>query len=291
MDISFLFLVLIAIAPPQANSWHGIVPLHSTRADVERILGSPTPDSKAKDAADYRTANERIFVLYSTGPCDVKPSNGWNAPRGTVIKVSVEPNVKPKLSDFKLDESKYEKNRDPELPDYMYYTDDENGIVITVNTAEGVLTNITYWPTSKENSLRCSTATENYQIFGFDAYKFAEYSNISWADQREQLDGFATLLSQFPSAQGHIIAYAGKSAHPGAKKLATRTKSYLVRMRGINSARLVTVDGGRREAATVELYLVPPGVSSPGPSLTVPSNEPHNVDGPVLQLRKHRSST
>jgi len=270
MTVVFLLLTLIAMESPQADSWHGMVPLHSKRPDVEKILGPPTSDSKAKDAADYRTDNERVFVLYSTGGCRVKSNNSWNVQAGTVISFSVYPDRKPRFADLKLDESKYKKTRDPELPDYTYYKDDENGIFITVNTAEGVLISIGYGPTSKEMSLRCDSQADNvYDLTGFNAYKVTEYSNISRASERTHLDDFAKLLRRFPSAQGHIIAYAGKSAHRDeARRLAKRLKNYLVRRWRINSARLITLDGGHREAWAIELFLVPPGVTSPAPSPT-----------------------
>ena len=282
MILIYLILVLTSISQPQTNSWHGIVPLHSTRVDVEKILGPPRPESKGLDASTYKTGSDRVFVLYSTGPCDVTPSNGWNAPRGTVIQVSVEPNLKPKLSDFKLDPSRFKKNRDPEVLDYAYYTDDENGISITVNMIEGVGVSVSYWPTSKENYLRCPTETENaYPISGWLPHKFAEYSNISWARERKQLVGFARLLRRSPSAQGHIIAYGGRRASRGeAQKLANRAKDYLVKRLSINSQRLVTVDGGHKEASWVELYLVPLGVAPPAPDPTIAPNRLHTVKNP-----------
>jgi hypothetical protein len=276
MILTFLLIVLTIIAHPQANSWRGIVPLHSTRADVEKILGPPTPDSKAMDAADYKTENERIFVLYSTGPCDVQPSNGWNAPRGIVLRISVEPNTKPKFADLRLDESKYDRRPDGDYLDSTSYVDEEDGISITVNTAQGVVTSISYWPTSKQNHLRCSAPAEDpYQFSGFLPHKFAEYSHISPARERKQLGGFAKLLRRFISTQGHIIAYAGKRAHPGeAERLLKRAKTYLVNNRGINAARLITIDGGYRERWTVELYLVPPGVTPPAPSPNLAPKKP-----------------
>ncbi|MGI8731837.1 MAG: hypothetical protein ACR2LM_00850 [Pyrinomonadaceae bacterium] len=143
----------------QTNCWRGITPLRSTRADVEKILGPATPYSKAADAADYRTENERVFVLYSTGACDVNPSNGWSVARGTVISISVEPNIKPKFADLQLDESKYEKVRDSEVLDLTYYTNEVKGISIEVNTAEGIVTTFRYSPMSKDNHLRCPTST------------------------------------------------------------------------------------------------------------------------------------
>jgi hypothetical protein len=161
MVLILLLAFLSADVYPQVNSWHGIIPMHSTRGDVEKLLGPPTPDSKAQDAADYRTENERVFVLYSTGSCDINPSNGWNVPRGTVITVSVYPNTKPKFSTLKIDESKYQKNADPEMLDLVYYTNDEEGISIEVNIAEGVVNAFRYWPTAKEDCLRCPRSSTN----------------------------------------------------------------------------------------------------------------------------------
>jgi len=33
--------LLLTSFPPQKSGWRGIVPLHSTRADVERLIGKP----------------------------------------------------------------------------------------------------------------------------------------------------------------------------------------------------------------------------------------------------------
>lgn len=159
MVLIYLLVFLMSSGPQQTNCWHGITPLRSTRTDVEKILGPPTPYSKAPDAADYRTESERVFVLYSTGSCDVNPSNGWNVARGTVISISVEPNIKPKFADLKLDESKYDKVRDPEVLNLTYYTDEVQGIIIEVNTEEKVVTTFRYSPMSKDNHLRCPTST------------------------------------------------------------------------------------------------------------------------------------
>lgn len=277
MTLTPLLLIFASIAHPQLNSWQGIVPLHSTRIDVEKILGPPRPESKGRDASTYETRSGKVFVLYSTGPCNTTISNGWNAPRGTVIEVSVEPKGKPKLSDFKLDPSKFEKKQDPEVLDYTYYADDENGISITVNTVQDVVVRISYRPKFKDNYLRCSASTETvYQVFGSRSHKFAEYSNLSLASERRRLGDYAKLLGRFVSTQGHIITYSGKNADAGeAKRLAERIKSYLVKSRGINPARLITIDGGYREKCTVELYIVPPGVAPPAAAPTVSPGELH----------------
>lgn len=139
----------------QSNVWNGIVPLKSTRADVEKILGSPVPDSIARDAAVYKTKTEKVFVLYSTGPCDTTPSNGWNLPELTVISIRVYPVAEPKLEDLKLDFSKFERRIDPKILNLVYYANDRDGINISVDTTDNTVTRIGYFPESKNNNLLC----------------------------------------------------------------------------------------------------------------------------------------
>jgi hypothetical protein len=269
--IAIRIVCLLALACyPQSNSWHGIIPLRFTRADVEKILGPPTPDSKAQYAAEYRTPNERVFVLYSSGQCNVDPSHGWNVPAGTVIYISVEPNTKPKLAELKLDESKYKKRPDPEILDLAYYTDEEEGISIEVNTANGVVTSFNYWPTSSENSLRCSSPAEDLdRSLGNVPHKIDEYSELPWGSERQRLDGFAGQLLHYPTTEGYIIAYAGKHSPAGqAQTLAERAKSYLLSKGQIEVGRIHVIDGGFTKRWTIELYIVPIGVGPPTPRPT-----------------------
>jgi alkanesulfonate monooxygenase SsuD/methylene tetrahydromethanopterin reductase-like flavin-dependent oxidoreductase (luciferase family) len=71
------------------------------------------------------------------------------------------------------------------------------------------------------------------------------------------------------------MAYAGRRACAGeAEARAKRAKEYLIKVRGVNAERIVTVDGGHREEPAVELYLVPPGARPP---LSTPTVEPGEV--------------
>lgn len=47
----------------QAKGWHGVVPLHSTRAEVERLLGAPKESRGV--ASTYETKEEKFlsFIL------------------------------------------------------------------------------------------------------------------------------------------------------------------------------------------------------------------------------------
>jgi hypothetical protein len=96
--------------------------------------------------------------------------------------------------------------------------------------------------------------------------KFDEYGNINRDDEKARLDNFAIQLQQEPDSQGYVIIYAGRRSRTGdAQKRAARARDYLVNVRGIDSRRVVTLDGGTREDPTVELWIVPTGAPAPTP--------------------------
>lgn len=59
--ITQLLMTLALLVPATAREWRGIVPLHSTRADVERLLGPPQPGT----VSGYRTETERVSIMYA----------------------------------------------------------------------------------------------------------------------------------------------------------------------------------------------------------------------------------
>lgn len=104
--------------------------------------------------------------------------------------------------------------------------------------------------------------------------QFDTYGNIPRNDVKARLDNFAVALQNDPNAQGYIIAYGGRRGAAGeAQTRADFAKDYLVNSRGIDAGRLVTVDGGFREEATTELWLVPGGATPPTASPNVDASE------------------
>lgn len=83
-----LIAILLGFCLPtiaQAKGWRGIVPLKSTRADVERLLGVPGKHGR------YQFDEERAYVNYAgPGPCC--PVNGCLCfvPDDIVISINVE---------------------------------------------------------------------------------------------------------------------------------------------------------------------------------------------------------
>jgi hypothetical protein len=106
------------------------------------------------------------------------------------------------------------------------------------------------------------------------ARKVDEYGNIKFNDEKARLDNYAIELQNDPTAQGYLVCYGGRTGRTGeAQRRCDRAKNYLVSTRGLDSSRIVTVDGGYREELTVELWVVPSGANPPAASPTVDPSE------------------
>lgn len=145
--LSLIALVVFGSSSATAKPWRGLEPLRSTRADVERTLGSP--EAGARNS--YKTQTERVVVTYAEGEC----AYGWRVKPGTLISLILYPtNVLP-LSQLDLDETRIEKRRDVHIESLYFYVNQQDGLNYTVDVSKGVVTAIEYYPAAKDNSLRC----------------------------------------------------------------------------------------------------------------------------------------
>lgn len=270
MNIIQIVLVCFCVLPSanlfqETRGWRGIIPLHSTRADVERLLG-PSND---KCRCIYKTETEVVYVEYAEGRCKGTPS-GWNVQPDTVLSFTVRSSSEQQISDLNLDESKFVKTYDDAMT--TYYGSRAEGIKYAVSES-GMINSVSYIPSAKDAHLRCP---------GFPAddgsalqhSPFDSYSNMSVNDEKARLDNFALRLRDDPEWKGYIIVYAGQRARTGeARERAERAKNYLVEIRGIEAERILAVDGGHREELTVELYLVYKDRPAPIPSPTIAPSE------------------
>src|SRR6185369_12607328 len=157
--VAFIFIpfLLLNCESAEAKSWRGIEPLHSTRADVERLMGSQVVRCSSS-ACIYELAEETVFVLYaSDSSCKNDDSTGaWKVPVGTVIEIGIHFKEDKELSQLGFDLSKFKKVEDKHLPGWIYYWNLEEGVRIEagLKTASGV----TYFQSAKDNYLRCPSA-------------------------------------------------------------------------------------------------------------------------------------
>jgi hypothetical protein len=145
-------LCLIAIffvfgQPTIANgkTWRGIVPLKSTRAEVERLLGVPGKHGR------YQFDEERAYVNYAgAGPCHQVNRCLCRVSEDIVISIRVELEVDMRFSTLNLDHKKYEKLISAQDPNLASYSNDEEGIIYTVDLKNDDVTAIEYLPTAKD---------------------------------------------------------------------------------------------------------------------------------------------
>ena len=123
------------------------MPLHSTRADVERLLGPPVQGTRNV----YHDTSQTITVTYSSNSCD----HNWRVPVDSVINLLVHPTIPLKLADLGVVESKFEKRRDEHLAIY-YYVNTNEGINYTVDFERGQITAMEFYPATRDSHLKCS---------------------------------------------------------------------------------------------------------------------------------------
>jgi hypothetical protein len=103
----------------------------------------------------------------------------------------------------------------------------------------------------------------------YDCFPFTAFD-----DTKARLDNLAIEMQNNPTAQGYIIAYAGRASRAGqAERLIKRAQEYLVQNRGIDPNRITVINGGYRETDYFELWVVPQGSEAPQPTPTVTPGE------------------
>jgi hypothetical protein len=211
----------------------------------------------------YDLETDRLNVVYSGGTCR-EVGGQWNVPRGSVIGITIYPQTRLVLADLKIDLNGFEKFVNPYVGDRIAYSNKEEGIAVTT-TSRGEVISIEYFPAAKDNDLRCPAVPQDG-----DARKFDEYSNLPFSDEKARLDNFGIYLRKDePTFTGYIIVYAGQRARSGtAQARAKRARDYLVKVRGLEATRIVTIDGGCRNKLEVELYALPTSTSPPTPNPT-----------------------
>lgn len=100
--------------------------------------------------------------------------------------------------------------------------------------------------------------------------KFDEFPSVAFDDDKARLDNLAIELQNTPDATGYLFVYGGKNSRVGqADRLGARTLDYLTKTRGLDSQRIVVVNGGYRDTDFYEFWIVPQGAQPPQPSPTV----------------------
>jgi len=137
------------------NIWRGLTPLRSTRADAERILG--VPKDSIGETVIYETPTETVHVSYSEGACSGRGTGQWNVPAATVLQIRVYPRATILFRDLQVNMTKYKRRPDPNIPNWVFYFDDEDGVMVQTKLEDGCeqVAIITYRARKKDTQLRC----------------------------------------------------------------------------------------------------------------------------------------
>jgi hypothetical protein len=266
-SIFIMFALLFCSSLPQKTQvgWKGIVPLHSTRKNVEQLLG-PSSD---KCRCLYQTPEEMIYVEYAKSRCNGSIP-GWDVAVDTVLSLTVRSNIQLEFKTLNLDLKRYEVREDDTFTKYFSNRDD--GIEYAV-TPEGKISSIKYTPNTKDNQLRC--AGFPLHDGSFTGYTpFDQYSNLDFNSEIARLDNFAVMLGRDETLKGYIVVYAGKIAclHEATYR-GNRARAYLINNRTIAPTRITVIDGGYRQRSQVELYGLPQNAAPPIAFPTISSNQ------------------
>jgi len=223
-----------------AKEWRGIVPLKSTRADVERVLG--VPNQRSAFGYYYRFHDVLAVVWFQSEPCD-QCSWGWHVPVETVTEIGVIPLSAhaPKPSD--IEGFKREDNNGG----FVYYTNEADGL--TIETFKGKVTSLHYEPEKRLEALGCVPKDCISHASGV----FDEYSLLRWEDEKARLDNFGIRLTKEIGGRA-VIVVSGPNEVQRAKLLkhAVRARKHLETL-GLEPQRILIVDGGYREISLFAL--------------------------------------
>ena len=138
------------IVDANAAQWRGIIPLKSTRLDVERLLGRPL-SVKLKFYATYKLEDEEVRIDYSdkklctrTDECDCR------VPNDTVLHVVVHPKNEIRFSSLGLDTLTFNEIVNPENPNNVAYSNSETGLMYVISKKDDLVLYVQYGPTAKD---------------------------------------------------------------------------------------------------------------------------------------------
>ena len=289
-----MLMLLAASTCISGKDFRGILPMHSTREDVEAILGPPPPSENRhyttnKGWAIYRVDGLEVFIDYTDEQSLKQSRCESTVAAGIVREIRVIPRIDLLVSNLNLNEKSFRKYEAPDSEDreHVGFLDETEGLVVVA--FKGLVSEMIYVAAASDRQ-RCpdfyqrleDLARVRTSICGLA--KFDEYGNLPFSDEKARLDNFVIQLLNEEGSVGYIIAYAGRKAVVAEAQLrANRARDYLINVRQINPERLKALDGGHREDLTVQLSIVPPGAAPP---VLDPTVDPKEVE---LIYKKTRS--
>lgn len=163
LKIFSLMLVMVFLTPAfifaQREEWSCLIPLKSTRAEVERILGKP---AKYFDTSGgYETSYGKYSVWYATGRCSKKvEGRDWNVDAGIMTNLLVYPKRVDLIDQYLSNLQDYERRESPGgYSRFLYLSKDESLIYQTIKRPDSTefIYAIALEPGKDKENLLCSS--------------------------------------------------------------------------------------------------------------------------------------
>lgn len=273
LTVSILILVSAAFVQAQINSWKGLTPLNSNRADVEKLFGKPAESDYC--CSRYETPDEKIEIVYSADRC----KEGWDVAKDTVLSIAVSPksDTVRSFDDLKLVKSDFSSTFDDAF--FGTWTNADAGLQYYFGNQDLIFYRVTYIPKKSDNDLRCNGfppfAPEG-EHYPYEKFPFRDLA-LSRKDNLNRIYALidAFIFSQsatFKGYKGFILVYFdNKLSLKEYRGLVAKLNDFVFRHRKVPEGQITIIEGGMREKAEVELYLLPETYKPPAPNPTLPS--------------------
>lgn len=270
--LAIILIVSAIFVCGQSDSWNNLTPLHSTRADVEKLLGKPKPEKSS--CCRYETPEGNVSVDYSVSRC----KEGWNVPKDTVLNLSVSPNsyIGKSFVDLKLDKSKFSLTTDDAF--YGTWTNAEQGLQYYFSNVSKELISVNHIPKKSDNNLRCNgfpPFAPEAQYFTMERFPF-QNKDLSKAENANRiyglLDNFISNITDEDNQKGYVLIYFDKKLSlKEYEARISKIKEFIFKRRKTAAGKMTFIEGGLREDAEIEFYILPKDRKPPAPNPTLPS--------------------
>ncbi len=148
--VFFVIPFLLGAGTVNAESWRGITPLQSTRADVERLLGKPLP-AKLSFYVTYQLESEEVRVQYADrNLCTREDQCSCRVRDNTVLHIVVRPKTAISFSSLELDKSRFHPIVNPENANNVAYSNFNAGVMYVISKRDDLVQYVQYGPTAKD---------------------------------------------------------------------------------------------------------------------------------------------
>ena len=272
IQLTILILISTIFSYSQSNSWNGITPLHSTRTDVEKILGKPKECRYGY--CEYVTDKERVVFTYIDNRCE----RGWNVPKDTVSDIDIKQKDLVGMSDseLNLDKSKFKIISVNDIF-HTRWLNAEEGVSYHFN-AERIFNGKTFHPKKIDNNLRCNGfppyAPEEEYYSGGSTPRLYDPKDTSSDVFLSVIAGFDETIHAARINNSKALAYVyfdNKLSIKEYRMRVKRIKDFLIKKRKYPLNQINIIEGGLREKSVVVFRVVRQGEKLPTPTPTLPS--------------------